>query len=477
MFKQLSVISLLICLLHVSSLSATSVRISQVDSSGLLLNQQVKLYLSVTDARGKPLKNLKQDSFKVLESADGNTYEPVETITGFQTGINYTDGVTFLLLVDNSESMYWDMNGRKNSKPENMRISIAKNAISAFLKSIKNPKDRVGISTYNSYYRPVIAPGNDLNTIQKQLGTIERPKGDEIYSEIYGSLDLAVDEFDVIKGRKAIVILSDGVNNPAYPHTKKINEQFGRKVVPYTQPLQSLQREGISIYVIYFGKKSDRKDRHLKTIAMLSGGVTFDASNQRQLSRVYSRIMDQIQNEVVLDYEATMSSADRKYVKVEFGKGRAKKRATRYYLSGSVFGNPSDRFNPLFLLTTLLAVFLLWLLSKVKFEKQRKNPSLEVLNAGSAKLSTQVVTLGGEQTVIGASPSADMTIAGLPAVEENHATIVFDAGKNRYTLEGRGKMMVNNQVVTTKILEPGDLINIDGATMVFDEGSESTGEK
>ncbi|MBU3914878.1 hypothetical protein KKA14_05025 [bacterium] len=51
-------------------------------------------------------------------------------------------------------------------------------------------------------------------------------------------------------------------------------------------------------------------------------------------------------------------------------------------------------------------------------------------------------------------------------------TIVFDSKSNQYTLIGEGKMMVNNKFVTTKILEPGDLINIDGTTMVFDEGTD-----
>jgi hypothetical protein len=94
------------------------------------------------------------------------------------------------------------------------------------------------------------------------------------------------------------------------------------------------------------------------------------------------------------------------------------------------------------------------------------------LNAGAGKISTQILTLGSGETIIGSSRKADMTIAGLPAVEDIHATVIFNPAAKTYVLKGNGKMLVNNQLVITKVLEPGDLINIDGTTMVFDEGAE-----
>ena len=451
--------------------AADSIRISQVDSQDLLLKQEITLYLSVTDDKGVPLTTLQQDNFQVLESPDGKSYKPVDEILHFQSGIDHVGGVSFLLLIDNSESMYWTIEGEKNSKEELRRISIAKKAVTSFLRSISNPNDKVGIASYNSYYTLLAKASSEIGEVEKQLATIKRPEGDEIYTELYASLNLAVEEFDMTRGRKAVIILSDGIDNPVYNNTKHVNKQFGSKKTSYQKPLQLLQLEGIPLYVIYFGAKSDQKDRHLKTIASQSGGVTFDAHNQAQLSDVYTRIMDQIQKEYVVSYRATMDAADRKRVRVTYQDGSKKKSVSRYYLSSSVFGRPSASFHPILLITVVISFVLLWLLSKIKFEKQRPQPSIEVLNAGAGKLSTQILTLGKEETIIGSSPKADMTIAGLPSVGENHATIVFDSAKNKYLLKGEGKMLVNNQPVVTKILEPGDLINIDGATIVFDEGA------
>ena len=83
------------------------------------------------------------------------------------------------------------------------------------------------MAAYNSYYELLATPNSKIGEIEKQLEKIVRPKGDAIYSEIYGSLALAIRELETFKGRKAIIILSDGVNNPAYRHTNKINQQFG----------------------------------------------------------------------------------------------------------------------------------------------------------------------------------------------------------------------------------------------------------
>ncbi len=468
--KKLLSLFLFLIILAPSSF-ADSIRISQIDTNTLLLNQQIRLYVSVTNDQGKPIENLYQNNFSLYESSNTKDYHQVTDITGFQAGLNYTNGVNFLLLIDNSESMYWTIEGKQTKDKSKRRISIAIKAVKAFLNSLGNRNDKVGIALYNSYYELLSKPIKDIAAIEQLLENIQRPKDDAIYSEIYGSVHKAVDDFNTVKGRKAIIILSDGVNNPSYNHTKKLNPQFGEKIFPHNKSLQALQLEGISLYVVNFGKKGDKKDRYLKKIGRQSGGMTFNAFNQNELRNVYLSIMDQIQKEYVLTYKATMKPADKKYVKIKYLNDSKKSTTTRFYLSSTVFGEPQKTFNPFLFISFLLACILLWVLSRLKFERQRAQPSIEVLNSGAGNISTQILTLGGEETIIGCSPNADMTIAGVPSIENNHATIVFDDKSHQYTLVGEGKMMVNNKIVTTKVLEPGDLINIDGTTMVFDEGT------
>jgi len=470
MFAKKIILNLLIIAVYIPMVFPDSIRISQIDSNSLLLNQQISLYLSVTDNQGKSIENLEKNTFRIFESSKPDSFKQIPQIIDFKAGTNYEKGVSFLLLIDNSESMYWTLEGRKTAHANQRRIASAKQAVKSFLKSMTNPKDRVGLAVYNSYYKSFSAPVSNKVNVEAFLQNISRPKGDEIYSEIYSSLGMAAEEFQTTRGRKAIIILSDGVNNPTFRHTKKINKQFNKKNTPYTEPLQALQLEGISLYVINFGKKGDRKDRNLIKIAEKSGGATFDAHNSKQLRQVYLTIMDQILNEYVITYQAGMQPADKKYVKVNYENKKRKKTVLRFYYSGTVFGQPHKTVNGLIFISLLLAVIMLWILTRLKFEKQPDKPTIEVMNAGAANIATQILTLGGDQTIIGGAQSADMTIAGVPTVEENHATIVFDKKADQYKIEGNGKFMVNNQLVQTRILESGDLINIDGTTIVFDDG-------
>ena len=87
---------------------------------------------------------------------------------------------------------------------------------------------------------------------------------------------------------------------------------------------------------------------------------------------------------------------------------------------------------------------------------------------GSA--STRALPLGGAKTVIGGSPKADITIVGAPGVQGEHATVLFDPKTRGYTIVGGGDITVNNRPVKSRRLEAGDVIDVGGATIVFDDG-------
>ena len=47
-----------------------AVRISQADNSMLLINQRVRLYISITDEGGKPVGELGEENYRVFESTE-----------------------------------------------------------------------------------------------------------------------------------------------------------------------------------------------------------------------------------------------------------------------------------------------------------------------------------------------------------------------------------------------------------------------
>ncbi|KPJ80779.1 MAG: hypothetical protein AMS17_20125 [Spirochaetes bacterium DG_61] len=157
-------------LLHLSFSNALcdTARISQIDNSTLLINQKVKVYVSVTDREGNPVPNLTEENFVLYEM--GNQRE----ISAFERGVNINQGIKLLLVLDNSGSMYWDGSGRiKNSPDERIwRITYAKEAVSSLLNEIKNPLDRVGLISFNVKMDSKQKLTNDI--FQSGMGLMEQ---------------------------------------------------------------------------------------------------------------------------------------------------------------------------------------------------------------------------------------------------------------------------------------------------------------
>jgi Ca-activated chloride channel family protein len=444
-----------------------NVRLSQIDSSRLLLTQNVRLYVSVTDDQGLPMGGLGAESFTIFESPDGQDFQRIEDLSEFKPGAASAEGITFLLLIDNSGSMYDTLAGRATEDAGRMRVTHAKNAVRTFLGSMTQPKDSVGLVSYNTSYALLAAPSGEKSQVAGFLEGIERPDSEQAYTELYAALTLAVEDFTGFGGRKAIVILSDGENYPYLEHSGNLHPEFGEKIYRYTEPIRACQEAGISVYAVNFAAE---KDPNLEAIAVETGGTVFDARNQEELARVYQRIHQQVAGEYLIGYRATMAPAQKKYVRVQVQENGQPRETTRFYFSSTVFGLPMDKLSALLVIPLVVAFVLLWLISLLKFEKKRGPATLEVLKTRVGRAQTRVMPLSTAKTVIGGSRDADLTIVGNPSVKEQHATVIFDAKKKAYTVVGSGDLTVNNRPVKTKVLEPGDVIDVGGATIVFDDG-------
>ena len=93
-----------------------------------------------------------------------------------------------------------------------------------------------------------------------------------------------------------------------------------------------------------------------------------------------------------------------------------------------------------------------------------------MLKTRVGRAQTRMMPLSTAKTVIGGGRNADLTIVGTPRVKEQHATVIYDSKKKADTVVGSGDLTVNNRPVKTKVLEPGDVIDVGGATIVYDYG-------
>jgi Ca-activated chloride channel homolog len=462
---------LLLAGLCAAGASALNVGIAQVDSSDLLLGQRVGAWVSVTDAGGEPVAGLGQGAFSLFESADGLSFQPVPRVLGFQRNAGASEGITFLLLVDNSGSMYDALDGRKTADAGAMRVTHAKDAVRSFLESMTSPADRVGLMAFNTRSLLLSPPTADRERIAAALDQVVKPAPDEAYTELYGSLAAAARQFAGIRGRKVIIALSDGENFPFFAHAGRPHPLYGTHLFIPAEPVTACQEEGISIYGINFGTGGEM-DRNLRAIARETGGTVYEAANEEQLAGVYQAIHRQVAGEYLLSYRATMSPAEKKYLRVTVADQGEEISATRFYFSSVVFGLPLQRLTAVLILPFVLAFLLLWLLTLLKLERRPGPASLEVLQTRVGRPVTRLIPLGTAKTVIGGSARADLTIVGAPQLKEEHATILFDPKDKSYTVVGSGDITVNNQPVKTRKLQPGDVIDAGGATIVFDDPKE-----
>lgn len=458
-----------------SRLQAQSLNISQIDSSSLLLSQEVDLYLSVNDAQGEPVPGLNKDHFEVFESADGQKYAPVPALVNVAEKPNKEQGIHILLLIDNSGSMYDTLSGAPTENPAEMRITYAKRAIREFINRSFNPRDVVSLASFNTNLTLHSEALKDPSALEGLLETISRPEDEQAYTELYHSLDDSVRQMAGYRGRKVVVVLSDGENYPYYEHARAAHPEYGTELKEPQEVVRSYQMEGITLYAIHFGIE---RDRNLGDMALETGGNVYDARNEEELATVYQDIKRKIENEYRLTYQATMIPTDRKFVKVEFQRGSQAGETERYYYAGTLFGIPMQPY-PFLILLLLAAAILAWLLLLVlRYRKLQKNAALEVLQAGyRTKVSSTTIPLTQEKTVIGGGERADLTISGLPSLKPEHATIMHDEKSNAYTLVGEGNITVNNRRISgSRKLRDGDVVNIEGTTIVFDSGVQEKKE-
>ena len=456
-----------------------AVSIAQIDASSLLLSQEVDLYLSVTDESGESVEGLTVENFSVSESADGRTYASVPEIKGLEAQPNKQQGIHILLLIDNSGSMYDTLSGTATENRDLMRISHAKTAIRNFIDSSFNPRDVVSMASFNTSLTFHSEAIKDPSALDGLLSTIEKPEKEESYTELYHSLVDSAVTMAGYRGRKVVVVLSDGENYPFYTHSGESHPEYGTRLREPDEVIREYQTEGITLYAIHFGLN---RDKNLGKIAVDTGGNVYDARNEKELSAVYRDIKRKIENEYRLTYRAAMVPSDRTYVKVDLSRQSGASglvSAERYYFTSTIFGTPADPY-PYMILLLIAAALLVWfLLLFLRYRSLHSDAALSVLNAGySTKVSSMTIPLTRNKTIIGGGERADLTISGLPSLRPEHATVVYDPKAESYTLMGDSTVTVNNRKLSgSKRLSDGDVLNIEGTTIVFEAGEEKGKKK
>jgi Ca-activated chloride channel homolog len=239
----------------------------------------VELYTTVSD-KGKPVNHLQVSNFKVFE--DG----AAQKIQGFEYVKNLPISVG--LVIDTSASMLDSLHDAEQAALKFIDYSIAQ-------------KDRGFVVSFdNEPYLLSKLTGRKDKLVRSLSGL--RAEGS---TALYDAIIYGLYQFTGVKGKKALVILTDG---------KDTASKFD-----YDTLVEYVRKSGISIYGI--GLKIPATDLKVKAdlnrIAQATGGQTFYVDASKNLEGVYRQINEDLRAQYLLTYYSTNNEKRDQWRKVE----------------------------------------------------------------------------------------------------------------------------------------------------------------
>jgi Ca-activated chloride channel homolog len=249
----------------------------------------VTVPVTVTDRDGRFVTGLTRADFLISE--DG---KPQEIATFMATDAPFT--VALLIDTSRSTSDYLD---------------LIRNAAISFVKQLQ-PQDRVLVATFDEKV-------NFLGDFTSDRGQLQRTiKGvrSSFLTRIYDAISLTISEkLMPLKGRKAIVVFSDGVDTLSGQAT-------------YESTVDLVARSGVPIYAVQYRAPlyHDKPDRmkaqierqiiaikFLRALAQQSGARPLQADLIENAGRTFAVIADELRNQYTLEYYSSNDRQDGGY--------------------------------------------------------------------------------------------------------------------------------------------------------------------
>ncbi len=280
----------------------------------------VTVPVSVLDRQGRFIPDLQREDFRVFEN-------------GIEQAVAYWEPAdkpfTVALLLDTSPSTQF-------------HLWQIKEAAIAFAKQLR-PQDRVLIVSFNDQVLLLTEVTNDMNVVS---AVIEQNANMGNATRLYDAVHLVIKErLNKIKGRKAIVLFTDGVDTASfqanYASTIREVEELDALIYPiqydttdYLRAMQSAGQGSTTVVtttrsgpfgigtttsrVTYSGPKVtgpnggplpgatqadyDQANQYLKELADKTAGRLYRANDTTQLAEAFSRIAEELRRQYSLGY-------------------------------------------------------------------------------------------------------------------------------------------------------------------------------
>ncbi len=242
----------------------------------------VELYTSVVDNRGRPVEGLGKDDFKVIEDGEPQQvrrFERVEDVPIY-AGI----------LLDTSASM-----GEAEKLDQAVRGALR------FFQKVITPKDRAAVITFADQPTLAVRFTNQEEVLAGGLAGLTATGN----TALHDSLIYALYYFGGVKGKRALIILSDG---------KDEGSRYS-----FTEALEYARRSGVALYTVGIGLSTRESDVRLKLsrLADETGGRFFFIAQASELEGIYDTIQKELRSQYLLAYQSSQEGDSDKFRTVE----------------------------------------------------------------------------------------------------------------------------------------------------------------
>jgi VWFA-related protein len=258
---------------------APQLRITQVDNSKF---PNVTVYVSATNAAGEPV-GVDASTIQIFEN--GQVMQPIDIQGGGEAVGGETVPVTTILVIDISGSM-----------DKGNKIGAARDAAKAYVNGMR-AEDQAGLITFDTQVYRVQDVTSDKAVLTTAIDGLKTGSDTAMYD---GILE-ATKALESVSGRKAILVLSDGLDNQSSANDEDIVSNVGPS--------------GLTVSAIGFGEpgvsgQAGIDEAGLKSLTGRTGGQYAYVTDAATLSNLYQQTGQAFQSEYAITYVSPATLRD-----------------------------------------------------------------------------------------------------------------------------------------------------------------------
>jgi Ca-activated chloride channel family protein len=233
----------------------------------------VTVIATVKDKYGAPAGELEKEDFTVLASGVPQEIAVFERQTGRPLSV--------ILLFDSSPSVAKELKFEQDSAVRFIRSLLGSGA---------NPEDRIAVLQFSEYVREVQGFTASPDRLEKAVLSIRTSGGTSMYDALY----LAAHSLEGRRGRRVIVIITDGGDTTSS--------------IGFSEALEAAQLADAVVYSIIVVPVTSDAGRNLggenalKTMSASTGGLAFVQYDERDLDRAFRQIERDLRLQYVIGF-------------------------------------------------------------------------------------------------------------------------------------------------------------------------------